>query len=215
MTHRKALHVGCGAATLKSAPRYFHGPEWEEVRLDINPDAKPDIVASMLDMSPVASASMDALYSSHNVEHVHPHEVDIVLREFRRVLKPDGLCVVTVPDLQSVAALVAQDCLEDTAYVSPAGPIAPLDILYGHRASMAGGNLFMAHKTGFTAKTLGQALLRAGFAQVSVQRVPAAFALWALAYPTAADDERRTADQTLVFRPTATAAPTPPVLSGV
>ena len=199
MNKLKALHVGCGRNTLKSAPRYFHGPQWQEVRLDIDPNANPDIVASMLDMSPVESGSMDALYSSHNVEHVHPHEVLVVLREFRRVLKPEGVCVVTVPDLQSVAELVVQDKLDEPAYVSKAGPIAPLDILYGHRASMANGNLFMAHKTGFTAKTLGQAISAAGFAHVSVMRVRSAYALWALAYPTAPDEQRRLADMALAL----------------
>jgi len=38
------------------------------------------------------------------------------LKEFQRVLAPDGLAFVTLPDLQSVAELIAQDKLEDTAY---------------------------------------------------------------------------------------------------
>lgn len=74
---------------------------------------------------------------------------------------------------------MAADSLEDTAYVSPAGPIAPLDIIYGHRASIARGNRFMAHRTGFTAKTLGNALVHAGFAQARVSR--SGFDLWVLA----------------------------------
>ena len=79
-----------------------------------------------------------------------------------------------------VAELVAQDRLEEPAYVSPAGPIAPLDILYGHRPQIAAGNTYMAHRTGFTARTLGQALVRAGFARAMVQRD--GFELWAVAY---------------------------------
>lgn len=213
MTQQQVLHVGCGGATLKSAPALFQTGNWKEIRLDINPAAKPDIVASLLDMSAVGSSSMDALYSSHNVEHVHPHEVHTVLREFRRVLKDDGVAVVTVPDLRSVAALVAADKLEEPAYQSPAGPISPLDILYGHRASMAAGNLYMAHKTGFTAKTLMQALARAGFADVSVQCIPSQFVLWALAWPVKPSEERAKREQSLVFKgqpaqaqPAATAA---------
>ena len=86
----------------------------------------------MLDMSAIGSASVDAVYSSHNLEHVFPHEVDTVLREFRRVLRPEGICVVTVPDLQAVRALIAQDKLEDVAYISGGGSITPLDIVYEH-----------------------------------------------------------------------------------
>ncbi len=58
-------------------------------------------------------------------------------------------------------------------------PIAPLDIIYGHRASITSGNRFMAHRTGFTAKTLGNALVHAGFGQARVSR--SGFDLWAFA----------------------------------
>ena len=85
---------------------------------------------------------MDAVWSSHNVEHLYPHEVPVALAEFRRVLKPEGFAIVTCPDLQAVAELVAQDKLTQPAYQSPSGPISPLDILYGHRPALALGNLF-------------------------------------------------------------------------
>jgi hypothetical protein len=114
--------------------------------------------------------------------------VPLALKEFFRVLAPDGFALVTLPDLQRVAELVAQDKLEETAYTSPAGPIAPLDMLYGHRASLARGNLFMAHRTGFTARTLSNALRRAGFAQVGVKR-DGRFGLWAIAYRQARTKE--------------------------
>jgi len=70
------------------------------------------------------------------------------------VLKDDGFAVITCPDLQPVCALVAEDKLTDTAYMSPAGPIAPLDILYGLRSALAAENLYMAHRVGFTLKVL-------------------------------------------------------------
>jgi hypothetical protein len=101
----------------------------------------------MTDMSAVQSNSMDAIFSSHNIEHLYPHEVGVALLEFYRALDSEGFCVITCPDLQSVCALIAQDKLLDPAYISPAGPIAPIDILYGHRVSMAQGNIYMAHRT--------------------------------------------------------------------
>ena len=36
-------------------------------------------------MSQVKSESVDAIYSSHNIEHIFPHEVPIAFREFHRV----------------------------------------------------------------------------------------------------------------------------------
>lgn len=180
-------------------PRHFHGDAWREIRLDIDASVKPDIIASMLDMGAVATASVDAVFSSHNVEHLYPHEVPRALAEFRRVLRPDGIAVVTCPDLQSVAALIAQDKLDEPAYVSPAGPVAPLDILYGFRPALARGNLFMAHRTGFSARTLGRALVAAGFAQYSVQRERRTLNLWAIAYPAKPTPERLARDQASCF----------------
>jgi len=107
------------------------------VRLDIDPANEPDIVGSMLDMAAVESESVDAIYSAHNLEHVFAHEVPLVLKEFFRVLKPEGFLLVTCPDLQTVCTLVAEDKLNDMAYNSQAGPITPLDIIYGHQGALA------------------------------------------------------------------------------
>jgi SAM-dependent methyltransferase len=176
---RLVLHVGCGPYRPAKLHQVFRQPGWREVRLDIDANVRPDIVASITDMSMVATGSVDAVWSSHNLEHLYPHEVPVALREFHRVLREDGFALITLPDLQKTAELIAADKLEDMAYMSPAGPITPLDTLYGHRPSLARGNLFMAHHTGFTAKTLGNALVRAGFGRVRVKR--SGFDLWARA----------------------------------
>jgi ubiquinone/menaquinone biosynthesis C-methylase UbiE len=109
--------------------------------------------------------------------------IPVALKEFLRVLKPDGFAVITCPDLQSVCALVAADKLTEAAYNSPAGPIAPLDILYGHRPALARGNLFMAHRCGFTQKVLDGTLRASGFqTTASICRGWAPFLdLWAVA----------------------------------
>ncbi|MBR0683731.1 class I SAM-dependent methyltransferase [Roseomonas eburnea] len=181
-TQRTVLHVGCGAADPRKLPAaFFPVGEWHEVRLDIDPAVAPDIEASITDMAVVESASVDAVWSAHNLEHLFAHEVPLALAEFRRVLRRGGFALMTVPDLQRVAELVAQDRLVEPAYLSPAGPIAPLDMLYGHGGAIAGGNVFMAHHTGFTARSLEAALVAAGFALVRVVR-DEHFALWATAY---------------------------------
>ena len=179
---RNLLHVGCGMKRKAQTTAGFNTEEWQEHRLDIDPAVQPDVTGTMLDMATVQDASMDAIYSSHNIEHLYPHEVPVALREFRRVLKDDGIVVITCPDLQSVAELVAQDKLNEPAYQSPSGPISPLDILYGHRKAMAAGNLYMAHRTGFTARTLMAALQESGFASSIARRQAAPhYALWVAA----------------------------------
>lgn len=180
MEKKTVLYVGCGPDHVLGK-RGFDAEHWQEVRLDIDPDCAPDLVGTMTDLSAVADASVDAVYSSHNIEHLHPQEVPLALKEFLRVLRPDGVLVLTCPDLQPVCALVAQGKLLEPAYQSPAGPIAPLDILYGHRASMASGKPYMAHNCGFTGQSLANSLRSAGFSGVGVNAHQKSFALYAVA----------------------------------
>lgn len=178
---RKFLHVGCGPARKPHVAPALQADDWIEIRLDIDPEVSPDIVSSMLDMPLVPSGAVDAVYSSHNIEHLYPHEVPVALAEFHRVLKPDGLLILTCPDLQALCPLILEDKLDQPAYISPVGPITPLDILYGHRPPLAAGNLFMAHRTGFTLRTLVDAARAAGFPSVAGRRQEAGFALWIVA----------------------------------
>ncbi len=159
------LNVGCGPPFNQTLPSLFAGSEWRELRLDIDADADPDIVSSMTAMDAVESGSIDAIWSSHNLEHLHRHEVPLALGEFIRVLKPGGLLLLTLPDLQKLAKLVAADGLETEAYCAASGPITPLDMIFGHTTSLAQGYRYMAHKTGFTSSTLARVLFDAGFVQ--------------------------------------------------
>lgn len=151
------------------------------MRFDIDPSTQPDIVGTLTDMSAVQSSSVDAVYSSHNIEHLFAHEVPAALSEIHRVLKPQGLLVITCPDLVSVCEAVAANKLMEPLYESPSGPISPIDILYGHRASIARGNHFMAHKCGFTYSALRASVLQAGFAQIYGGTRPRQYDLWMLA----------------------------------
>jgi len=181
---KTVLNVGCGYPLRQRLHRHFHGPEWREIRLDLDPAVQPDIVCSITEMSPVAADSVDAIWSSHNLEHLQRHEVPLALAEFIRVLKPHGLLLLTLPDLRQVAQLVAEDRLEDQAYTSLSGPITPLDMIFGHTASLTRGNPFMAHRTGFTARTLHKVLIEAGFVEITL-RQGGSFDLWATAYKPA------------------------------
>jgi predicted SAM-dependent methyltransferase len=178
---KTVLNVGCGYPLSHRLHPRFRGPEWRELRLDINPAVKPDILCSVTAMEPVPDGSIDAIWSSHNLEHLYRHEVPVALGEFFRVLRPGGLVFVTLPDLQRVAALVVNDQLESQAYLSPGGPITPLDMIFGHVASVAQGDLTMAHKSGFTGVTLRKLLKEAGFEQIEIGQGNA-FDLWATGY---------------------------------
>ena len=198
MSIKTFLHVGCGEKYKENTTPAFAGDAWSELRFDINPAVQPDVLGSMTDMSSLADASVEAVFSSHNLEHLYPFQVPQALGEFLRVLKPDGFVIATCPDLQSVCALVAEDRLTEAAYVSPAGPITPLDILYGHRPALAQGNLHMAHRCGFTQSVLMATFEVNGFPSVAVMRRAAPyFDLWVVASKVHLDDDaiRKLADE--------------------
>lgn len=179
---RNVLHTGCGTYSPRKLQAMFRGEDWRETRLDIDGSVRPDIVCSVHDMTSfVPSGAYDAVWSSHHIEHLHAHEVPRAFKEFFRVLKADGFALIRCPDLESVAEALVRDGLDHTAYVSPAGPISVLDMLYGHGGSIARGNTAMRHHTGFTADRLGRLLIDAGFAEVHTKRA-ADFDLWAVAF---------------------------------
>jgi SAM-dependent methyltransferase len=142
---------------------------------------KPEIVASITDMRAVESGTCDALYASHTLEHLHTHEVPRALAEFHRVLRRDGFALVRCPDMAAVAEALLEHGPDHVAYVAPAGPITPLDMIYGHNRSIRRGQAMMAHHTGFTAARLGRLLLAAGFSEARTLPLPE-FDLWAVAF---------------------------------
>ena len=180
------LHVGHGLQN-KSSCFGFNNDNWKEIRLDIDKNVNPDIVGTLTDMKLVETGSVDAVYSSHNIEHIFPHEVPIALSEFYRVLKEDGIVVITCPDLQSAGKALTQDKLFETLYESPMGPVTAFDVLFGHRKTTADGNVFMIHKGGFTYSTLDMAFYKAGFKARCGKRV--AFALYLVAFKQKKSEE--------------------------
>jgi len=167
MPLKRLLHAGCGHCTNRP-PADFD--TYKEVRLDCDPMVEPDIVASIVAMPQVADSTFDAVLCSHVLEHVFGHEVPMALREFLRVLKPGGKLWWNSPDLQAIGGKLALDQADHALYLSGMGPVAPLDMIYGHRASVARGDTFMQHKTGFTASIVKHLLVACGFEQIEVDR---------------------------------------------
>lgn len=156
------LNVGCGLSNI-SELKGFNNGNWKEIRFDIDKEVKPDILGTLTDMSLIKTASVDAIYSSYNLDHIYAHEVPIVLKDFYRVLSEDGFVVVRCPDLQTICELIAEDKYLEVIYESPLGPVYPIDVLYGHRGQIEAGNNYMAKKVGFTYSALDASFSAAGF----------------------------------------------------
>lgn len=162
------LHVGCGTANRQRIPTRFQNEHWSEVRLDIDKNVNPDIVADIRDLSMLPANSYDAVFSPHNIEHLNYYEVNTALHEFRRVLKPGGLLLVLVPNLRRIAQHIVDKDIDSTLLETAAGPIAPLDAIYGFRPWIQRGNDFMIHKTGFTPELLYRRLMETQYQNIIV-----------------------------------------------
>jgi hypothetical protein len=156
----RVLNVGGGGRDL---PPMFKG--WDQTLLDIDPAVKPDLVCDAKDMHKLPSGKYDAVYTSHMLEHFYRHDVPSVLGGFSHVLKPTGFAYVIVPDLGQVLASMKDRDILDTLYMTSGGAVTFHDVLYGWNKVMAQGNLFFAHKCGFTEQSLSKAMLRS-FAKV-------------------------------------------------
>ncbi len=58
---------------------------------------------------PIADESVEALYSSHMLEHLDRDEVILFLQEVRRLLRPGGVLRLALPDLKKLVNQYSQD----------------------------------------------------------------------------------------------------------
>ena len=87
------------------------------------------------------------------------------------MLKEGGYTEIHVPNIRSVLDAMLRGNLDinDTWYRTGQGhPITFHDVLFGWGEQVSRGNEYYAHKTGFTARSLSEALLAAGFSEVMI-----------------------------------------------
>ena len=175
----KFLHIGCGPKRKDRTTNVFNTDAWEEVTFDIDSECNPDVIGSMTDLSMIESNSFDAVYSSHNIEHLYMHEANKAVKEFKRVLKHDGYVMIVCPDIISTCeAIIEKGPMEPLYYLRNNQNeldknlfVAGIDILYGWRAPIQQGNYYMAHKSAYSEKSLTSLFIEAGFNKVgSVSR---------------------------------------------
>ena len=148
MKKPRLLNIGSGVKefTPKSITDAF-----TVVRLDIDEDVKPDVVATATEI-PFEDESFEAVYASHILEHIDLRVQPNILHEWYRVLKPGGQMYILVPNLSLVAEKVLENDHERGLY--PIGDkaymVTPMDMLFGLPADT------MKHQWGFTRETLAE-----------------------------------------------------------
>ena len=97
---RRVLNAGSGPPSNRQLHPLFTKGEWDEIRLDIDPQASAHLTGSIVDMSTlIAAQSFDAVWSSHSLEHLYAHEVPRALSEFVRILKAGRIRLDQLPGL--------------------------------------------------------------------------------------------------------------------
>ena len=80
---KRVLNVGSGPSSARQLHPVFSRDSWTEIRLDIDPLVKPDLVGSVTDMVQlVSSATLDAVWSSHSLEHFARTKCHKLFRNF-------------------------------------------------------------------------------------------------------------------------------------
>lgn len=88
------LDVGAGVLRYK---QHFSFKKY--LTLDVNKDFSPDIVGSAEDI-PLDESSLDSIVCTQVLEHL-PNP-DLAIKEFCRVLKPNGIVLLTAPQLNEL-----------------------------------------------------------------------------------------------------------------
>lgn len=136
------LHLGCGA---RHIPGFVH--------VDLQPAPHIDIVGPV-ERLPMEDASVSMIYASHVLEHFSRYDYIDVLKEWFRVLEPDGILRLAVPDFAACAAIYYESGLAD-------GLTGLVGLIVGGQRD---GNDY--HKMVFDEESLRRDLLGLGFREV-------------------------------------------------
>jgi predicted SAM-dependent methyltransferase len=85
------LHIGCGERYI---PGFTH--------IDVRKFPRVDYVTSADKLDMFKDNSVDLIYACHVLEHFRRNQIENVLKEWYRVLKPGGTLRIAVPDLEKL-----------------------------------------------------------------------------------------------------------------
>lgn len=139
------LHLGCGKRYL---PGYTHIDLSDYPHIDYNQDIRF--------LCNFANDSVDLIYASHVLEYFDKKETDEVLKEWYRVIRPNGIIRLAVPDFD--ALLTIYNKTNDLAKIL--GP------LYGKWK--INEELTVYHKTVYNFVSLSRILTAIGFVKPKV-----------------------------------------------
>lgn len=143
------LNLGSGD---KNLPGY--------INVDVAPSRRgtsPDVLSDLRKLE-FAEAYADEVMAIHVIEHFYEWEIQDLLAEWKRVLKPGGRIVLECPNLLHAARMLVED--ESRAADRDKGWAQTMYVFYGDPAWK---DPLMCHRWGWTPRTLARELEKAGF----------------------------------------------------
>ncbi len=114
--HQHDAGTGSPAHPILRAPIRLHvggqvrHPDWKI--LDVRPGPDVDYVCACTELSVIDDESVSEIYASHVIEHLgYQSDLARALREFNRVLVPQGILRISVPDLRALCGLFVDSTL--------------------------------------------------------------------------------------------------------
>jgi SAM-dependent methyltransferase len=156
------LNLGCGDKIL---PGYINVDVVES-----RAGKRPDVLCDLHDLSVFSSNHADEILSVHVVEHFWRWEIEDVLREWVRVLKPGGQLVVECPNLLSACEEFLKN--PDTNSLPTREGQRTMWVFYGDPAWK---DPYMIQRWGYTPNSLKALLESVGL--VDVRQMPAQYKL--------------------------------------
>lgn len=139
MSQKIKIHLGCGKRDW---------PGWYNVDIVNYPHVHHKDITKL----PFPNDSCDLLYASHLICYFDRDEIIPILKEWRRVLKPNGYLRLAVPDMRIMAMLYFYKKFDLESFLGP---------IFGKISD--GNNNFFYHKTGYDFHSLKEILVKSGF----------------------------------------------------
>lgn len=153
------INYGCGRQVLDG---FFNIDAVRNKKAVRDPEllftARFDERGSLKAQTPLPDGGADELHAMHVIEHVFFWEAPALVTEWKRLLKPRGLLILELPDLE-------QACRNLMAGMDDQMAMWPLYGDWNHK------DPYMMHKHGYTSKTITALLSNCGFEQI-VMRNP-------------------------------------------
>lgn len=143
--NKLCLNLGSGDKPLK-----------DYINIDSRKECNPDLVCDIRKL-PYGDNSVDRILGSDIIEHVGRLEVETVLKEWYRVLKPDGILIIKTPNV---------DTIIDAYQVKKISFEELVRKLYGNQTYVED-----THRTGFNPENLKQLLVSVGFKIIKIEEI--------------------------------------------